>query len=440
MEQIKLINYSCFSDLTVEFKPGINLLIGDNASGKTTVLRALCSAMSSFFVGYSDENTRFIGIGNNDFAQYATDDDSIVNEKPVTIQFLSSEYTDNLEDMMPGSINELKREGKKNRTQTKGIGSYKSYSKKLYKALFDSDTKKQTSSLPLFAAFSTKEIHSKHKPDKKLFKQYYQKPSFGYYECMQGNIFFPYWIKRLLVLAEGDKAIKEVEGVRKALQKALGNGGCNIITDMSVRPNQGKVYYHFTDGREVEAENLSDGYRRLVNMVTDLAFRCMLLNKGIYGSDACECTCGTVLIDEIDLHLHPSLQSVVLKGLQRAFPKLQFIVTTHAPMVMSGIEPKKENMVYQLSYMQEKGYQMFPVQTYGLDVSTIMEMILGLIPRTKEIQEKLNRLFNHIDDDQYQEAKDLLDDMREQFGENLPELAKATAMLNFLKDSGNEED
>jgi predicted ATP-binding protein involved in virulence len=190
----------------------------------------------------------------------------------------------------------------------------------------------------------------------------------------------------------------------------------------------------------VEAENLSNGHRRLVNIVTDLAFRCMLLNKGIYGLDACECTCGTVLIDEIDLHLHPSLQSVVLKGLQRAFPKLQFIVTTHAPMIMSGIEPKEENIIYKLSYTQEKGYQMFPVQTYGLNVSTIVEMILEQTPRTKEIHEKLNQLFNHIDDDQYQVAKALLDDMREQFGENLPELAKATAMLNFLKDSDNEED
>ncbi|KAA6337640.1 DNA replication and repair protein RecF [termite gut metagenome] len=440
MKEIRLINYRCFSDLLVEFKPGINLLIGNNASGKTTVLQALCSAMSSFFVGYSDENTRFTGIGSNDFSQYSTDDDSIINEKPVIIKFLSSEYIDNLEDMMPCSINELKRESKKTRTQTKGIGGYKSYSKRVYDTLFDWDTKKQTFSLPLFAAFSTEDIHSKRKLNAQLFKKYYQKPSFGYYECLQGNGFFPYWLKRLLVLVEGDKAIKEVEGVRKALQRALGNGGCSIITDMSVRPNQGKVYYHFTDGREVEAENLSDGYRRLVNMVTDLAFRCMLLNKGIYGADACERTCGTVLIDEIDLHLHPSLQSVVLKGLQRAFPKLQFIVTTHAPMVMSGIEPKEENIVYKLSYMLEKDYQMFPVQTYGLDVSTIVEMILEQTPRTKEIQEKLNRLFNHIDDGQYQEAKALLDDMREQFGENLPELAKATAMLNFLKNSGNEED
>jgi hypothetical protein len=147
---------------------------------------------------------------------------------------------DNLEGMMPCSINELKRESKKTRTQTKGIDGYKSYSKALYDTLFDWDTKKQTFSLPLFAAFSTEDIHSKRKLNAQLFKKYYQKPSFGYYECLQGNGFFPYWIKRLLVLVGGDKAIKEVEGVRKALQRALGNGGCNIIINYVCVPQSGQ--------------------------------------------------------------------------------------------------------------------------------------------------------------------------------------------------------
>ena len=208
---------------------------------------------------------------------------------------------------------------------------------------------------------------------------------------------------------------------------------------MSVRPNQGKVYYHFTDGREVEAENLSDGYTRVVNIVTDIAFRCMLLNKGIYGSLACEKTIGTVLIDEVDLHLHPTLQASVLKGLQNAFPKLQFIASTHAPMVMTGVEPSDTNCVYKLFYTQSEGYQVHEIQPYGLDASTIIETVLNLIPRVKEVQDKLDMLFDLIDSDREEEARKLLLKLQSTFESSIPELNRAEAMLNFTIEPDEED-
>lgn len=93
--------------------------------------------------------------------------------------------------------------------------------------------------------------------------EYAQKASFGYYECLDGNGFFPYWQKRLLILHEGQKNLQEIEIVRNSISKALGREGCNIIADMQVRSIQGRIYYIFTDGREVEADLLSDGYKRL---------------------------------------------------------------------------------------------------------------------------------------------------------------------------------
>ena len=67
MKQIRLEHFRCYTDLNINFKSGINLLIGDNASGKTTVLKACQYVLSSFFAGYSDENTRWISPGDDDF-------------------------------------------------------------------------------------------------------------------------------------------------------------------------------------------------------------------------------------------------------------------------------------------------------------------------------------------------------------------------------------
>ena len=424
MKHIKLENYRCYELLPLSFKSKTTLLVGDNSSGKTTIIRALRSVLSSFFTGYSDENTRFVGLAEDDFTVKMTDSGT-TNDKPIVVEF----------DLL-GISATLSRNSRKNeRTLTTGLKPITLYAKDLQKTLFENDI--QVKPLPLFASFSTEDIHSNRKFSMEPFKQYAHKPSFGYYECLQGDGFFRYWTKRLLVLKEGGKGVIELFCVRQAIQNTLGVNGCNIINDMEIRHNQSKVYYHFTDGREIDSDNLSDGYKRLVNMVTDLAFRCALLNQGIYGEEACLKTKGTVLIDEIDLHLHPTLQSIVIKSLQNAFPNLQFVITTHAPMVMTSIQSNKENGIYMLSYSKENGYKAVDVDLYGLDASTILDVVLDVTPRSKDVDDRLNTLFQFIDTDDYANAKIILTEMKEEFGDNLPELARAEAMLNFL---GNDND
>ena len=170
--------------------------------------------------------------------------------------------------------------------------------------------------------------------------------------------------------------------INNALREA--NGKYSIIHDMYIRHNQGKVYYVLIDEREVDADHLSNGYRRLVNIVTDIAFRCALLNDLFYETGAAQLTKGTVLIDEIDMHLPPTLQAKVLKGLCNAFPMIQFIVTTHVPVVMTSIENNAAKIVYQLDY--DRGtYNIYERHTYGMGTSTIINVILIQIPRTQEV-------------------------------------------------------
>ena len=350
MKRIRVENFRCYEDLTVNFKSGVNLLIGDNASGKTTVLQACRYVLSAFFSGYSDENTRLESPVDDDFSVRIADG-VILPERPVRISFLPNamQYAAVpagnalVRPGMEGREYVVQKNSKKNsRSLLRGLEGFRNYARLLVDAV--------DKPLPLFASFSTEDIHSTRRLDAARFKTYLQKASFGYYECLNGDGFFPYWLKRLLVLQEGQKNLHEIATVRTAVSEALGTEGCGIIQDMNIRPNQGKVYYIFSDSREVDAEHLSDGYRRLVNIVTDVAFRCALLNGRLYGADAASNTYGTVLIDEIDMHLHPTLQANVLKGLRRAFPKLQFIVTSHAPMVMTSVKNDDHNVVYRLSY------------------------------------------------------------------------------------------
>ncbi|MEQ3031644.1 AAA family ATPase [Alistipes indistinctus] len=436
MKDIHLENYRCFANLQMHFAKHINLLVGDNASGKTSLLLALRTAMSSFFLGYSDENTRFIGLAKNDFS-LRDSETSYLNELPVKVSFDFGDYIEGQSVEARGYI-ELK--SKKSRTSIAGAKHYKAYSHEIYNTLFDEQTMAQTKSLPLFASFSTEDIHATRKLESGKFKEYKHKPSFGYYECLQGDGLLKYWLNRLLVLAEKNPQHPEIIGVRNAIRTALGENGCNIISDIEVRPFKKSIFYKFIDGREVEAQNLSDGYKRLVNIVMALAFRCLLLNRGIYGFAACEQTKGTVLIDEIDLHLHPTLQACVVKSLTRTFPNLQFIITTHAPMVMSGVSSNDDNVVYKMLYTPDDGYEQRRIDPYGMDVSTIIGNELGLIPRDRYVQSELDILFEYINEEKFEKAKEKLQTIRQHIQSKLPELTKAETMISLMEEPFDEKD
>ncbi len=402
----------------MEFSDKVNLLIGDNASGKTTIIRAVSAALSSFFAGFSDENTRFTGLEKEDF-RIVRAEESLANEEPINIKF---EWLDKKGELILNSA--------KGRTLQDPLKELKNLGAEIYKGMFQDG--KQIIALPMFTSFSTADIHKPRRFGSDIFKKYEHKPSFGYYECFQGDGFMKYWTLRLLVLREGRTGELEVEGVLKALKKALGRDGCNIISDVDIRPIQGKIYYILSDNRETDTDNLSDGYRRLINIVLDLAFRCMLLNKGIYGLEACVKTKGTVLIDEIDLHLHPTLQSVVMKGLQKAFPNLQFIITSHAPMIMSSISLETGNKIIKLQFSETNGYEANETKLFGMDASTIIETELNIPSRDANVQESLDSIFDLIDDENIEEARGKLNAMKEKFDGTIPELAKAESMINFL--------
>ncbi|GGK47951.1 hypothetical protein GCM10009103_48090 [Pseudomonas koreensis] len=88
---------------------------------------------------------------------------------------------------------------------------------------------------------------------------------------------------------------------------------------------------------ELNYNQLSDGFRNIIGMIADIAFRCIQLNPHL-GRDVVNLTPGVVLIDELDQHLHPNWQKRVVNDLKQAFPKIQFVATTHSPFIVQSLE------------------------------------------------------------------------------------------------------
>lgn len=423
LTRIEFKGFRCFSDYSLDFRRGVNLLIGDNGSGKTSVIRGVVLALNAFFKGFSDENTSCAGIASDDF-NHSVANESKSLTRPVEIVFT-----------IEGNDEEVSifRESKKTSTTYKNAKEFNGQNKELYYRVAEEDGNNRSTPLPLIAFFATDDIHSKvGNVNGKAFKDYYLTPSFGYYFCLKGGFLAKHWINRMLVLKEGGKGEEELTVVVNALKKALGEKGCGIIRDVDIRPKQGYVYFIFTDGREVRFEDLSDGYLRLVNTVMDLAFRCSVMNRPLYGLDTCNLTEGVVCMDEIDDHLHPSLQARVIKALQHTFPKVQFIISTHAPMVMTSVEDTDNNVVYRLDY-QEGNYFAEVVSTYGLDASSIIQFYLHQTDKDIDVQRQLDELFKLVDEEKIEEAKAMLSELEARFSDRLPEITRARTLMSFYE-------
>lgn len=423
LTQIEFKGFRCFSDYSLDFRRGVNLLIGDNGSGKTSVIRGVVLTLNAFFKGFSDENTSCSGIASDDFSHIVANESKNLT-RPAEIVFSTEGHNKKIS---------IFRESKKTSTTYKNAKDFNWQNKELYNRVSEEDGNHRSVPLPLLAFFATDDIHSKvGNVNGKAFKEYYLSPSFGYYFCLKGGFLAKYWINRMLVLKEGGKGEEELTVVMSAIKKALGKSGCDIIRDVDIRPKQGYVYFIFTDGREVRFEDLSDGYLRLVNTVMDLAFRCSVMNRTLYGLDACEMTEGVVCMDEIDDHLHPSLQAKVIKALQHTFPKVQFIISTHAPMVMTSVENVEDNVVYRLDY-QEGSYIAEEVVTYGLDASSIIQFYLHQTDKDIDVQRQLDELFKLLDEERIEDAKYMLSELEERFSDRLPEITRARTLMSFYE-------
>lgn len=176
------------------------------------------------------------------------------------------------------------------------------------------------------------------------------------------------------------------------------------------------------DGHQLMLSQLSDGERRLVLLVADIARRMTILNPGM--SEPLR-TPGVILIDEIELHLHPLWQRTVIAALQAAFPNVQLVLTTHSPQVLASVP---DECVFLL-----KDGTVLPghPRVKGRDSNTILEAVMDASARPTEVQAKLDALYDLIDRAPA-DARAKLTELEAELGHDEPELVRARAMMEFV--------
>ena len=174
----------------------------------------------------------------------------------------------------------------------------------------------------------------------------------------------------------------------------------------------------FEDGHAAPWSELSDGYHVFIALVADVARRAVMLNE-FDGAEAPKRVEGVVLIDEIDLHLHPRWQRTALPSLRDAFPRLQFIVTTHSPQVLSSIENR------QVRQLIDGRLQEHPVFVEGRDTNAILREHMRTDDRDERGAAELNRLHRAIDRGDRVEAERIHRELAGRWGDNDPALIRA---------------
>lgn len=156
--------------------------------------------------------------------------------------------------------------------------------------------------------------------------------------------------------------------------------------------------------------SLSAGYQSLIWMVFDIAYRMAVLNAELRDQLVLD-TPGVVLIDELDLHLHPKWQWNIVEALTKVFPKVQFIATTHSPILIAAARN-----TWLINITSDKSGWKYD----GLDVNETLKIYQDSLELPKELLEKEKAFYELIETQRYDEARFIVEDMEKRLGTDIP--------------------
>ena len=418
INKLYLDNYRCFKDFTIDFHDQLTVLVATNGKGKTAILDAIAVAFGTFV------NSTGLARG------------SVFNRSDVQKIKARETKTNEMEEVYPlvleanGLINnevthwsrELHKP--KGATTTKDTKSLIQYGQDIRKKV----VQKVDEILPLISYYGTGRLWGLKKITLNK-KQHETSRLSGYIDCLDplsSYKSFESWYVDIC-LAELELKIEEIEknnldisnneftSIRKSIQQAVNhivekNTGWKDI--VYKKRAETIVAQNETFG-ELSLMQLSDGIRNMIGLVADIAYRAVKLNPHL--ENAPKQTPGIVLIDEVDMHLHPKWQQTVLTDLTKAFPNIQFIVTTHSPQVLSTV--KKE----QIRILGDNVVSTPSTHSFGEDSSVLLAELMNVSPLPPlEIVEKRKEYQRLIEDREYESprAKQLQKELIENYGEN----------------------
>ena len=212
---------------------------------------------------------------------------------------------------------------------------------------------------------------------------------------------------------------KQLEAVRKAIYSLLGE---EDFKKLRVRRKPLRMTVS-KQGEELSINQLSDGEKCLLAMVGDWARRLAIANPSLENPLEGQ---GVLLIDEIELHLHPAWQRKIIPALTKTFPNCQLIVTTHSPQVVSHVKPEG---IYILKTTPEGTVAERPAYSFGRDSNQILEDLMDIPERPLEIKQSLREIFRAIGEKDLDSARQLIQEIAEEIGQDEPELVKARTSI-----------
>lgn len=424
LKKLHISNFRCFRDYTIEFAPGVTVLFGKNGSGKSTLIHAIHKALSMLMYTKNEyENVTVKGKRKKKLVGYKT----ITRNNPYlhTKGFANDDFN-NLED----SFIEIAS------TADFGSGltdvdwkmSAKANNSKLRPTEFEDaylafySWQENGGQLPLLAYISDGFPHKEDNKKSQVKAKIRALRNFAYFDwdeeegCtnewilrLEGNLFRQAallakgvvkneqgLIARAQLQEEDEQEFQELSHEQQCISECFNTFTSNSVFDSEnaikfnaftlgrTKQNEGKLCIQTSKGEEYDFRKLPAGYKRLFNIVLDLAYRSYILSGKSTTNNH-----GLVIIDEIDLHLHPQLEQVVLDCFKRTFPFVQFIVSTHSPLVLTGIETEgKPNVILNMtSGTTQPG---LTHDIYGIDYNTGIEDVMGVEAKNVELDYMVN--------------------------------------------------
>lgn len=407
-DAIEIENFRKFENFQVEFDPSFNLLIGDNGVGKSSILDALRISIGTFLVkldiaSNASLHSEDVRMSYSDFSQRAP---RPVYHYPISIRSKCS--VDDVEYYWERALQ--KSTGKTTWGSGNGVVAL---SDEWQRRLNAGD---ESLVLPFFGYYGTNRLWKpRNTPANDKLERFGRLA--GYDDCLGACIDYELmrrWFKQqLLIDFQGvhdanDYALVK-DAVARCVQHLTGFSDVQVYYDaayediaLSYRDDESAIHRD-------SLHALSDGYREIITLVSDIAYRMAVLNPNL-GDDALAKTPGVVLIDEIDLHLHPKWQSQIIGVLRSTFPAVQFITTTHAPVVIASIDGSH------IRKMAADGAWESVDLTYGRDVSEILQRVMHAKDRPEDVLDLFQKAYGLIDQGKISKAKDVVAALEKMIG------------------------
>jgi predicted ATP-binding protein involved in virulence len=417
---LKLTNVRAIETAEFKFKPGFNLIVGVNGVGKTTVLDSLCACLEPVSRHVNKHVGNTIRIADNDIRVLA---DAMTLQAEFEFAGAGGGYL--IHRQRETSVAQSGKEGLP-REQSMATPSIAEF---VDKKPSIADGKKLPRPLMLF--FSTRRaIASDKSPTKSTAQGAYKAAfaeAFAHRELRIAE--FAAWLRAQKALSsELRHAGRTLQAFEQAVSRFLPQYSNLRVDEES---NAGLLIDR--NGMTIPVRQLSDGERGTLSLVLDLTRRLAQANPQL--EDPAAQGSGVVLIDEIDLHLHPKWQREIVHQLLAAFPKLQFIATTHSPQVIGELESERIQIIH-IERGSGKATIYSPDHSFGVDSSRVLEEIMDASSRALRIQQLLDKLSKLVDEKKIQEAGATVEQLAEKLGENDADVIRARTLLDFL---GGEE-